>query len=86
MTSMVDSVIFRETTIERRTADAVQDELRRRLARGWSRDEIAARLGLVPVGLDALMGRYWTIEEAFRVAEALEIDFARIHAEAAGAA
>jgi hypothetical protein len=72
---MVDSVIFRQSELERRTADAVQAELRRRLDGDQAREEIAASLGLVPVGLDALMNRYWTLEEAFRVARAVGIDF-----------
>ena len=69
-------VIFEETVNERRTANAVRDEVRRRIAaREWDREAVAGRLGLVPAGLDALLRRRWTLEEAFRVAEAVGIDF-----------
>lgn len=70
------SVIFEETTIERRTADAVRHEVSRRIGdREWSVDFVAERLGLVPVGVDAVLGRTWTFEEAFRIATAVGMDF-----------
>ena len=72
---MVESIIFRESEAERQTANAVRTELLERLRRGEPREELAERLGLVPVGLDALTNRYWTLEEAFRVALALDIEF-----------
>lgn len=72
---MTESVIFRESDAERETANAVRTALWERLRAGGSREELAERLGLVPVGLDALLNRYWTLEEAFRVALALGIEF-----------
>jgi hypothetical protein len=72
------SVIFEETSLERRTADAVQQEVGRRIGEGeWSVDFVAAQLGLVPVGVETVMRRRWSFEEAFRVATALGLDFGR---------
>ncbi len=72
------SVIFEETPLERRTADAVRHEVRRRMDEGeWTVDLVAARLGLVPVGVEAVVRRRWTFGEAFRIATALGVDFGR---------
>lgn len=73
---MIEHVLFSESRLERHTADAVREELQRSLDTGeLPRDEAAALLGLVPVGLDALMARYWSFEEAFRVSLVTGIDF-----------
>jgi hypothetical protein len=78
------SVIFEETTIERLTADAVRHEVGRRIGEGeWSVDFLAERLGLVPVGVDAVLGRSWTFEEAFRIATAVGMDFGGVLARSA---
>jgi hypothetical protein len=70
------SVLFDETAIERHTADAIREEIGQRLASGeWPVELVAERLGLVPVGVDAVLHRRWTFEEAFRIAMALGIDF-----------
>jgi hypothetical protein len=71
-------VLFEESSVERSTADAVRDQLQRRLDSGDLQHEEAAQcLGLVPVGLDALLRRRWSFEQAFRVSEAIGIDFCR---------
>jgi hypothetical protein len=70
------SVLFDETRLERRAADAVRDEIDRQLASGaWTVDLVGEKLGLVPDGVDAVMRRRWSFEEAFRIALALGIDF-----------
>jgi hypothetical protein len=70
------SVIFEETSLERQTADAVREEVSRRMVKGeWTVEFVAGQLGLVPVGVEAIMRRRWTFEEAFRIAIAMGVDF-----------
>jgi len=70
------SVLFDETSLERRAADAVRREIGQQLESGaWTVDFVAKRLGLVPDGVIAVMQRRWSFEEAFRIAIAVGIDF-----------
>jgi hypothetical protein len=70
------SVIFQPTDNESRTIARTRDELRTRLEGGdLSIDEAARRLGLVPEGVQTLLRRGWSFEEAYRVASALGFDF-----------
>jgi hypothetical protein len=70
------SVLFDETAIERTTAEAVRREVEQRIDKGeWTVSFLAERLGLVTAGVDAVMRRHWTFEEAFRIATAVGIDF-----------
>ena len=71
------SVIFEETAAERQAISAIRDELRRRIAsEELSVAEVADTLALVPEGVETLLRRQWSFEEAYRVAAALGFDFA----------
>jgi hypothetical protein len=70
------SVLIEETGGERRAIGAMRSELRRRLSTGELEvSAVAERLGLVPDGVETLVRRPWTFEEAYRVAAALDFDF-----------
>lgn len=42
-------------------------------AHGYSKTELAQRLDLLPSGVTTLLAKTWSISEAFRIAQALEI-------------
>ena len=71
------SVIVQESVAEGRAITAIRTELQTRIESGQlSVDDVANRLGLLPVGVESLLLRDWSFEEAFRVATALGLDFA----------
>ncbi len=70
------SALFEETARERRARVAMRESLRDQIATGaMGVDDVAARLGLVREGVETLLRRSWSFEEAYRVAEALGFDF-----------
>ena len=71
------SVLFQETPAERQAITAMRNRLREGIAsREMNIDDVAHKLGLVPDGVETLLRRPWSFEEAYRVAEALGFDFA----------
>jgi hypothetical protein len=71
------SVITQETTTEQRAIETVQSRLRGMLdSNEVSVEDVANRLGLVPEGVRSLLLRRWSFETAFRVAIAMDFDFA----------
>lgn len=71
------SLIFEASDTERRVIKSMREELQQRLEREeLSVEEVAKRLGLVAEGVQTLVRRQWSFEEAYRVAEALGFDFA----------
>lgn len=61
-----------QASTERETAEHLRREIEAFVARkGISNAELAARLGLVTAGAENLRGRSWSLETAWRVAEAL---------------
>lgn len=70
------NVIFEETAAERDTITAMRHELTRRLdSRELTLKAAAEQLGLAPEGVETLIRRTWTFEEAYRVSAALNLGF-----------
>jgi hypothetical protein len=71
------SAITQETTTEQRAIELIHQRLERALETNELKVEyVAERLGLVPEGVRSLLLRKWTFETAFRVAQAMNFDFA----------
>ena len=71
------NVVFEASPTEQRVIDSMRSELRTRLeSQALTTEQVADRLGLVPEGVDTLMRRQWSFQEAFRIAEALGLNFA----------
>ena len=76
------SMLVTETDAERQAIAAIRDQLKARLESGdLTVNDVASKLGLVPEGVRSLLLRNWTFEMAFRIARALDLDFARAVSE-----
>jgi len=63
----------KENKLRDELQEAVRVELKKR---GWDATELAEKLGLLPAGAELLLDRrQWPLETAFRVADALGIQF-----------
>jgi hypothetical protein len=70
------SVLTTETKTERSFIERIRTELRTKLEDGsLSISDAGRRLGLVPEGVTSLLQREWSLQTAFRTADALGLDF-----------
>lgn len=54
----------------------LQEEVKLVIARDkWSTQELAMRLELLPLGVEILMQKRWTLDTAFKVASAMDLNF-----------
>jgi hypothetical protein len=62
----------RETPRETEAANAIRSAVERAIGdHGWDVEVVAARLEMLPGGFELLSRRHWSLEQAWRVAEAL---------------
>jgi len=71
------SLLTIETDTERHFISAVQSQLRARVE-ATSSNAVAELLEIHPEGVRSLLLKEWPLQKAFRVADALNVDFASL--------